>query len=157
MQAENTKLLFVSLGCIALYFLNRFHLYLLLFACSSSKTCCEYLPPPHQPTSALYHSTTPYTLGEEAIFMLSLQAPSLQIWLLLLSPKHPFISVERDLASQMSETNFFPLRRKSNASVYKTLCVWLLFLLLWIEMYLFLYFTPLSGFEVSLTNGSCRL
>lgn len=45
--------------------------------------------------------------------------------------------------------NFFPLRRKSNASVYKTLCV----LIIINRNVLISLFRPLSGFEVSLTNG----
>lgn len=83
--------------------------------------------------------------AEGAVFIVSLQTPSLQISLLLLSKntKKTSIHFSQKRFGKSDEWNkvFFPLRRKSNASVYKTLCVWLL----WIEMYVFLYFALCLG------------
>lgn len=131
----------MSLRCVKRYFLNRFHLYLLLFACSSSKPVVNICPPisPRLVCIVSPHHTnrrgSNIHLGiANTVFAGMARA--------LVQNMHSFQLKEIRQVRWVKQT-FFPLRRKSNASVYKTLCVWLL----WIEMYLFLYFALCQGLK----------
>lgn len=127
--------------------LNRFHFFLLLFACQSSATLSWIIRPHPPPLSRPPPPPPPrIALGGVAHGFID----TLQENLSKSKTKQPTNRISHRYVWQVRWVKrkvFFSFKKEVKyICIYKTLCVWWL-LLLWIEMYLFLYFALCQGLK----------